>query len=98
MPLSPIREEGENGGAYENHFPERSSPRVTSPKMTRLVIELVDPADTPQLVVVHWPAKATAVRPAAYGESAARAMRLLANADVALARLRARRRQPKVER
>ena len=64
----------------------------------RLVIELVDPADTPQLVVVHWPAKATAVRPAAYGESAARAMRLLANADVALARLRARRRQPKVER
>jgi hypothetical protein len=59
----------------------------------RLVIELVDPAaDSPQLVVVHWPTKATAVRPAAYGESAARAMRLLANADVALARLRARRR------
>jgi hypothetical protein len=63
-----------------------------------LAIELVDPADTPQQVVVHWPTKATAVRPAAYGEAAAKAMRLLANADMELARLRARGRQPKVER
>jgi hypothetical protein len=32
------------------------------------------------------------VRPAAYGAAAGKAMRLLANADVELARLRARRR------
>ena len=55
----------------------------------RLVIELVDPADTPQLVVVHWPSKATAVRPAAYGDAAAKAMRVLANASVELARIKA---------
>jgi hypothetical protein len=82
-----------------------SSPRTTVlaegdlTENDRLVIELVDPAaDTPQLVVVHWPAKATAVRPAAYGEAAAKAMRLLANADVELARLRRTPRRPKVER
>jgi hypothetical protein len=36
--------------------------------------------------------KATVVRPAAYGDAAAKAMRLLANADVELARLRRARR------
>jgi hypothetical protein len=54
--------------------------------------------ETPQVVLVHWPTKATAVRPAAYGESAAKAMRLLANADVELARLRRTRRRQGVAR
>jgi hypothetical protein len=51
--------------------------------MTAWVVELVDAAETPQVVLIHWPVKSTAVRPAAYG--AAKAMRLLANADVELA-------------
>jgi hypothetical protein len=76
----------------------QSSPRTTVlaegdlTENDRLVIELVDPGDTPQLVVVHWPTKATTVRPAAYGGAAAKAMRLLANAEVEMARLRTARR------
>jgi hypothetical protein len=81
---------------------QSSSPRIILAEgdlteNDHLVVELVDGQETPQVVLIHWPVKATVVRPAAYGEAAARAMRLLANADVALARLRARRR-PKVER
>jgi hypothetical protein len=52
-----------------------------------LRIELLNDQETPQ-VLIRWPVKATVVRPAAYGDAAARAMRLLANADVELARLR----------
>jgi hypothetical protein len=53
-----------------------------------LVVELVDSKETPQAVLIRWPVKATVVRPAAYSDAAAKAMRLLANADIELARLR----------
>ena len=80
---------------------EQSSPRITLAEgditqNDHLVVELVDGQETRQVVLIHWPVKATVVRPAAYGD-AAKAMRLLANADVELARLRTRRR-PRVER
>ena len=81
---------------------EQSSPRITLAEgditqNEHLVVELVNRQETPQVVLIHWPAKATAVRPAAYGEAAAKAMRLLANADVALARLRRTRGRPNVD-
>jgi hypothetical protein len=82
---------------------QQSSPRITLAEgdlseNDHLVIELVDGQDTPQVVLIRWPPRATAVRPAAYGDTAAKAMRLLANADVELARLRRTRKRPKVER
>jgi hypothetical protein len=72
---------------------EQSSPRITLAEgditqNDHLVVELVDGQETPQMVLIHWPVKATVVRPASYGDAAAKAMRLLANADVELARLR----------
>ena len=82
---------------------EQSSPRITLAEgditqNDHLVVEPVDGQETPQVALIHWPVKSTAVRPAAYGDAAAKAMRLLANADVELARLRRTRRRPKVER
>jgi hypothetical protein len=82
---------------------EQSSPRITPAEGAitqndHLVVELIDSQATPQVVLIHWPVKATTVRPAAYGDVAAKAMRLLANADVELARLRRMRGWPKVER
>jgi hypothetical protein len=62
-----------------------------------LLVELDDGQRMPQVVLIHWPVKATAVRTAAYGDTAAKAMRLLANADVELARLRRTRGRPKVD-
>jgi hypothetical protein len=56
-----------------------------------LHIELLDTQEM-ALVLIQWPVKATLVRPAAYGDAAAKALRLLANADVELARLRHARR------
>jgi hypothetical protein len=57
-------------------------------KSDHLVVELVDGQETPQVVRIHWPVKATVVLPAAYGDTAAEAKRVLANAEMELARLR----------
>jgi hypothetical protein len=71
----------------------QSSPRVVLAEgdITRtdhLVIELIDTGDMPQMILITWPKKPTPVRPKAYADAAAKAMRLLARANVELNRLR----------
>ena len=84
-------------GAGTVRRPARAAGLLT--RRGALTVGLVDGQETPQVVLIHWPTKATAVRrPAAYGGAAAKAMRLLANADVELARLRRIRERSKVER
>jgi hypothetical protein len=41
------------------------------------------------VVVITWPSQPTPVLPAAYADAAAKAMRVLANASVELARIKA---------
>ena len=58
---------------------EQSSPRITLAEgditqNDHLFVELVHGQETPQAVQIHWPVKATIVRPEAYGEAAAKAM------------------------
>jgi hypothetical protein len=55
----------------------------------RLVIELIVPPDMPPVIAITWPAKPTVCTPGTYAEVAAAAMRLLANASTALARIKA---------
>jgi hypothetical protein len=55
----------------------------------RLVIELIVPPDTPSVIAINWPTKKTVCTPGNYAEVAAAAMRLLANASTALARIKA---------
>jgi hypothetical protein len=58
----------------------------------RLVIQLIQPIDSPPIIAVDWPSKATVCTPATYDAVAAATMKLLADASVALAALRARKR------
>jgi hypothetical protein len=58
-----------------------------------LTIELVEPGnDSPNAVVIRWPAKPTITSPANFDKVVADTMRLLSNAVVELAALRVRRR------
>ncbi|HEY6810412.1 MAG TPA: hypothetical protein VIZ70_04735 [Propionibacteriaceae bacterium] len=52
-------------------------------------VVLVQPADNPSMIMIRWPAKATPVPPSAYADTAARTMRVLATANVALTQRRA---------
>ena len=58
----------------------------------RLHIELIQPTDTPPIVVVTWPAKPTVCTPAGYPAAAA-AARVIAESATALARWKAGRLQ-----
>jgi hypothetical protein len=53
-----------------------------------IVVELVTSAHTPPIVLIHWPVKATTVGPAAYADTASKIMRILARANIELARIR----------
>jgi hypothetical protein len=55
-------------------------------------IWLVQPADKPESVVVMWPQRPTAVSPRHYSELAATVCRLVANASLELAAIKAGRR------
>jgi hypothetical protein len=73
----------------------QSSPRITLAEGTiaqsdKLVVELVDSKDTPKMILINWPAQPTPVRPVAYGDIASKIMRILARANIELARIRAR--------
>jgi hypothetical protein len=48
------------------------------------------------MVLIHWPAKPTAVSPKRYDEIASRAMRILANVSTELAARRRARPEPRV--
>jgi hypothetical protein len=54
-----------------------------------IAIELLDNGETPQVILIRWPAKVTPVQPGAYAEAASKAMR---TANTELARLKAGRR------
>jgi hypothetical protein len=56
-----------------------------------LSIELIEPPDSPPIVAINWPAKATVCTPRNYDQAAAAAMRILAAATVELAAIRVRR-------
>jgi hypothetical protein len=53
-----------------------------------IVVELVTSAHMPPMILIHWPVKATPVRPAAYADTASKIMRILARANIELARIR----------
>jgi hypothetical protein len=74
----------------------QSSPRITLAEGSithsdHLLVELVDTKDTPKMILIHWPAQPTPVRPEAYADTASKIMRVLAKANVELSRIRARR-------
>jgi hypothetical protein len=55
-----------------------------------LVVELVDTKDTPKMILIHWPAEATPVRPDAYADAASKVMKIFAAANVRLTQIRRR--------
>jgi hypothetical protein len=57
-----------------------------------LSIELIQPDSMPAVVRIAWPAAPTITTPGRYNEGASTAMRLLAEASTALARLKASKR------
>jgi hypothetical protein len=74
-----------------------SSPRVELARgpingADTITIELIQPTDMPAVVRIVWPTAPTITTPARYNEVASTAMRLLAEASPALARIKASRR------
>ena len=55
----------------------------------RVLIELIQPTDTPPIVVVTWPAMPSLCTPASYPAAAASITRLIAESATALARWKA---------
>jgi hypothetical protein len=53
-----------------------------------LSIQLVEPAASPSVIMIVWPAKETPVRPDMYADCAAKIMRVVARASIELARRR----------
>jgi hypothetical protein len=51
----------------------------------RLIVELIEPSDSPPIVAISWPSAATITTPANYDQVAATAVRILASASTALA-------------
>ena len=65
---------------FEHSLPDRADLRGAR----HLLVELVDAKDTPKMIMIHWSAQPTAVRPAAYADMAGKSMRLLATANTEL--------------
>jgi hypothetical protein len=63
-----------------------------TPTGDSLEVELVQPADSPSVIMIRWPAAPTITTPARYNDAATTAMRLLADASTTLARIRASKR------
>jgi hypothetical protein len=57
-----------------------------------IVVVLVEPADMPNSIVIHWPNKATVSDPQRFPEVAAAIVRLFSEAATKLANIKARRR------
>jgi effector-binding domain-containing protein len=57
-----------------------------------LTIELVEADETPTVVIIRWPAKASVLHPGRFPDSAAALARLFAEAATALAQIKTRRR------
>ena len=57
-----------------------------------ITIELVEANQTPAVVIIRWPVKASVIHPRRFSDTAAMFARLFAEASTALAGIRARRR------
>jgi hypothetical protein len=92
QPLMPVRE-ARKGGAYLSRSPPKCPNVPTSPAVNgsdRLVVELVEPPDTPPFIA-NWPPKPTVCAQAQFDQIVVAAMRLLSTAVVALAAIRVHR-------
>jgi hypothetical protein len=94
QPLMPARD-ARKGGAYLSRSPPKC-PNVPDPAggslngSDRLVVELVEPPDTPPFIA-NWPPKPTVCAQAQFDQIVVAAMRLLSTAVVALAAIRVHR-------
>jgi len=57
-----------------------------------LAIELVEADETPAVVIIRWPVKATVLHPRRFPDTAAMLARLFAEASTTLARIKASKR------
>jgi hypothetical protein len=57
-----------------------------------ITVELIEPANASAMIAIQWPLKATLVSASQYEYAAAAAMRILANGNVVLMRIRKERR------
>ena len=57
-----------------------------------IVVVLVEPADLPNSIVVHWPAAPTVCDPGAFPDAASAVVKLFAGASTKLASIKAGRR------
>ncbi len=55
----------------------------------RIVVELIQPPDTPPIVAINWPSAATIATPANYPAIAAAVTKIIAESATALARWKA---------
>jgi hypothetical protein len=58
----------------------------------RLLIELVEPPDSPPIVVITWPSKASVHTPTSYPAAAAAITRIIAESATKLSRIKAAKR------
>jgi hypothetical protein len=57
-----------------------------------LVVQLIQPADNPSVIIIRWPAAPTITTAARYNEVASAAMKILAYASTRYAQIQAQRR------
>jgi hypothetical protein len=59
--------------------------------VAQVVVELVEADETPAVVIIKWPAKATIIQPQRFGDAAAVIVKLFSEAHIALAAIKSRR-------
>lgn len=69
---------------------ELASSQITAVDI--ITVELVEADETPTVVIIKWPAKATVLHPRRFPDTAAALARLFSTAHTELARIKARRR------
>jgi hypothetical protein len=69
---------------------ELASAQLTA--IHQLVIELIEADETPAVIIIRWPAKATVLHPRRFRDTASIAARLFAEASTVLAAIKANRR------
>jgi hypothetical protein len=72
------------------HVTELASSQITATET--IIVELVQTDETPAVVIIRWPSKASVIHPHRFPDTAATLTRLFAEAATALASIKARRR------
>ena len=70
---------------------ELASGQITDTEAITIILS--EPDDMPSSVIIHWPEKSTVVNPRRFRDTAATVARMFSEAHIALARIKARRRQ-----